>query len=708
MRMLKLIILISLCALFAGFAVGQGTRMLRRPTVSRDLVAFAYAGDIWTVSRNGGQARRLTATPGVENEPYFSPDGSKIAFTATVAGNTDIYVVSATGGDAKRLTFNPALDNTRGWSPDGARVLFSSVRTGAPLDAHFSLWTISVNGGMPEKIKLPRAFTGSFSPDGRRLAYEEFATTMFPSWIDASFWRHYRGGRTHPISVADLNDNSVVKLPWTNSNDSSPMWIGDTIYFISDRNFTSNMFSYNVGSKQLKQLTDHRDFDIMSASAAPDAVAYEQAGYIHLLDTTTGNSKQLNIRVTGDLPWARPQFKKVSSMIRSSQLSPSGVRAAFEARGDIFTVPTAKGDYRNLTNSSGVHDRDPVWSPDGSQLAWFSDPTGEYQLMIGDASGLSAPRAIPLPSTAYFANPRWSPSGEHIVTDDNHGNLWIIEIKTGNFVKVDTDTYSAPGRGFDASWSPDSKWITYSKNLKSRLSAIFVYSLTEKRPHQISDALADAISPTFDTSGKYLYFLASTDFGPRTGWLEMSSLDHPTRRSLYLAVLSSADPSPFLPETGDEPRKAAASEETAKPKPASGAVRIDVAGIRQRILPANLPAADYDNLRAGAAETIFFTEPVAGSGTLKLLRYQVKSGTATPFMEGISQFSISGDNKKLLYGARGGRWGVVGTETPAKVGDGPLNVAQLEMMVDPRAEWANIFRETWRIQREYFYDPKMQ
>jgi tricorn protease len=328
--------------------------------------------------------------------------------------------------------------------------------------------------------------------------------------------------------------------------------------------------------------------------------------------------------------------------------------------------------------------------------------------MNGDASGLSAPRAISLPSTAYFANPRWSPSGEYLLTDDNHGNLWTIDVKTGSTTKVDTDNYSAPGRGFDASWSPDSKWITYSKNLKSRLSGIFVYSLAEKKAYQISDALADAISPTFDTGGKYIYFLASTDFGPQTGWLEMSSLDQPTRRSLYVVVLSSEDPSPFLPETGDEPRKAAAGEEAAKPNPASGAVRIDIAGIGQRILPAKVPAADYDNLIAGAAETIFFTEPITGTGTQKLLRYQIKSGTATPFMEGISQYSVSADRKKLLYGARGGRWGVLGTEAPAKVGDGPLNLAQLEMKVDPRAEWANIFRETWRIQREYFYDPKMQ
>ncbi len=705
-----LILALLTSVVFFSVASAQGTRMLRHPTVSRDLVAFAYAGDLWVVSRNGGQARRLTATPGVETDPYFSPDGSKIAFTATVGGNTDVYVVPTSGGDPKRLTYSPVEDHVRGWTPDGQRILFSSVRGDAPLESHWRLWTISVNGGMPEPLQLSRAFTGSYSGDGQRLAYEEFSSTMFPPWQETSFWRHYRGGRTHPISIVNLTDNSITKLPWTTSNDSSPMWVGNSIYFVSDRNFTANLFSYDFGSKQVKQLTDHSDFDVMNASAGADAVVYEQAGYVHLFDTKTGNSKQLNIEVTGDLPWAQPQFKKVSSMIRSAAISPSGVRVAFEARGDIFTVPSAKGDYRNLTTSSGVHDRDPAWSPDGNQLAWLSDGSGEYKLMIGDATGLTPPRAIALPTSGYFSNPAWSPNGEQMVIEDNHSNLWTMDVNSGAFVKFDTDNAPAPGRSFDASWSPDSKWVTYSKNLNSRLSAIFIYSIAEKKTRQITDGLADAISPKFDAGGKYLYFLASTDFGPKTSWLDMSSIDHPTRRSVYLTVLSSDEPSPFLPAAGDEPpRPAPPTGDTPKPKPTpSDVVRIDFDGIGQRILAVGVPPADYSNLAAGPAETFFFEEAVPAIGALKLNKYQIKAGAAVPFMEGISQYSISADKKKLLYGVRGGRWGIVGTEAPAKVGDGPLNVAQLEMKVDPRAEWAAIFRETWRIQREYFYDPKMQ
>jgi tricorn protease len=717
MNIRQLFFALLLFAFIFGPATAQGTRLLRHPTVSRDSVAFEYAGDLWVVSRGGGQARRLTATPGVEIDPYFSPDGSQIAFTATVAGNTDVYVAPAAGGDPKRLTYHPGEDRVRGWTPDGRRVVFASGRASAPQQSYFRLWTIGLEGGLPEPLPMPRAFSGVYSPDGRRFAYEEISTAFIPEWYETSQWRHYRGGRTHPIQVMTLGDYSVEKLPWNNSNDTNPMWVGDTVYFLSDRNHTVNLFAYRVDTKKVTQLTHHDDFDIMNASAGPDAIVYEQAGYIHLVDAKAGQARRLNIEVTGDLAWARPQFKKVAGMIRSAELSPSGVRAAFEARGEIFTVPAEKGDYRNLTQSPGAHDRSPVWSPDGAQLAWLSDAGGEYQLMIGEPTGVTKPRAIPLPSTAFFSSPAWSPDGTQILLQDNHLNLWTLDVATGRAAKIDTDTYADPGRDFDATWSPDSRWIAYSKSLTSHLRAIFVYSPAEKKTYQLSDGLADAISPAFDAGGKYLYFLASTDYGPRTGWLEMSSVDRPVRRAIYLAVLSASDPSPLLPETGDEPhatpRDESRGEPAAAPKPDAAkavAVHIDFDGIGQRILAVNVPAGDYSSLAAGAAGTIFYMEPNtpgAAPASPRLQRYQLKERSAAPFLEGVRSYTLSADKKKLLYQAGGNRWGIVATDRPAKVGDGAINVAQLETQVDPRAEWAQIYRETWRIQREYFYDAKM-
>jgi tricorn protease len=689
-------------------ADAQGTRLLRHPAVSRDAVAFEYGGDLWVVGRSGGQARRLTATPDAETEPHFSPDGSLIAFSRISGGNADVYVVPTAGGDPKRLTWHPGLDRVRGWSPDGKRVVFASDRTSAPQVSYLRLWSVPADGGFEEPLPMPRAFSGTYSPDGRRVAYEEISTAFTPDWYETSMWRHYRGGRTHPIRIMSLADFSVEKLPWQNSNDHDPMWIGNTVYFLSDRNFTTNLYSYSLDTKQLKQLTHHEDFDVMTASAGPDAVVYEQAGYIHLVDTKTGQSRQLNIDVVGDFPWARAQFKRAGNMVRDAVLSPTGVRAAFEVRGDIVTVPTDKGDFRNLTNSPAAHDRSPGWSPDGTQLAWLSDASGEYQLMIGDQSGLAKPRAIPLPSAAFYSNLAWSPNGKLIALEDNHLNLWTVDVAAGKPTKIDTDTYATPGRDFDATWSSDSRWIAYSKSLDSHLRAIFIVSpgAADAKPHQVTDGLADAVSPAFDASGKYLYFLASTDYGSRTGWVEMSALDRPVRRSVYLAVLNASEPSPLLPEAGDEP----AGPASPRTRPDS-VMRVDLTGINQRTLSLDIPAADYVSLNAGPAGTVFYAEPITegpGRGGMRLQRYQLKERSATPFLEGIRSFTLSADRKKLLYSAAGGRWGVVATDKPAKVGDGPVNVAQVETWVDPHAEWGEIFREAWRTQRDFFYDAKMQ
>src|SRR5207248_1966376 len=508
--------------------------------------------------------------------------------------------------DPKRLTYHPGVDRARGWAPDGKRVVFASERTSAPQQSYFKLWSVSLEGGLPEELPMPRAFSGSFSPDGRRIAYEEISTAFIPGWYEASAWRHYRGGRTHPIWIMSLADYSVEKLPRANSNDSDPMWIGNTVYFVSDRNYTANLFAYHLDTKQTEQLTRHDDFDIQNASAGPDAIVYEQAGYVHLLDVKTGQSRQLAIDVKGDLPWARPQMKHVASMIRGAALSPTGVRAAFEARGDVFTVPAQQGDYRNLTRSTAVHDHSPVWSPDGAQLAWLSDASGEYQLMIGDQTGLAKPRAIQLPATAYYSSPSWSPDGKHLLLQDNHLTLWTLDVASGRATKIDSDTYFDPTRDIDAAWSPDSRWVAYSRNVASHLRAVFLYSLGEGKPHQITDAMSDAVSPAFDAGGKYLYFLASTDYGPRTGWLEMSSLDRPARRAIYLAVLPANEPSPLLPEAGDEPSGPPAVVALAsKPKAdtSASAVRVDLDGIGQRILALGIPAGDFSDLSAGAAGT---------------------------------------------------------------------------------------------------------
>ena len=318
----------ALLSLVASRLDAQGTRLLRHPTVSKDAIAFAYAGDLWVTSRNGGDTRRLTSTADVETHPYFSPDGSMIAFTATVGGNTNVYVVPTAGGDARRLTWRPGMDLVRGWTPDGKHVLFASDGISAPQAAFMRLFSVSLDGGLPEPLPLPRAWSGAYSPDGRSLAYEEVSKQIFPRWYETSEWRRYRGGRTHPISVIDLAAHTVQKLPWTDSNDHDPMWVGNTIYFISDRERVSNLYAYRTDTKVLRKLTNFTDFDVMNATAGADAVVFEQAGFIHLYDIASGQVRQLIVNVRGDMPWARAQVRSVASMIHASALSPTGVRAS--------------------------------------------------------------------------------------------------------------------------------------------------------------------------------------------------------------------------------------------------------------------------------------------------------------------------------------------------------------------------------------------
>ena len=718
-----------------------GTRLLRSPTVSRDNVAFAYGGDLWVVSRSGGNARRLTSTASVEEEPTFSPDGSMIAFSATVGGNMDVYVVPTAGGEPKRLTYHPGPDAVRGWTPDGKRVIFASGRTGAPT-AYTKLWSIGLDDGLPEPLPMPRAWTGAYSPDSRHIAYEEFSRELVPAWALAhmSGWRRYRGGKTHPIQVMNVADHSVIKLPWTNSNDSDPMWFGENVYFLSDRDGTVNLYSWKSGAKSVTQLTHYQDFDIQNASGGADAIVYEQAGYVHLFDVANGKDHQLVINAVGDFPWTRAQLETAG--IRSAAISPNGAMAAFEARGDIFVVPAARGETRNITQSSGVHNRNPSWSPDGTQLAWYSDASGEYQLMVGQASMLAKPRAITLPTSGYFTTRDWSPDGKFLLVDDNHLNLWTVDVATGHFTKIDTDLYDEIGRVDDAVWSPDSHWLAYSKSMNSRMRAVYVYSLAAGKAYQITDGLSNAVSPAFDAGGKYLYFLASTNFGLESSSLDMSSIDHPASYAIYMTVLAGNEPSPFLAEL-DTGTAGVAQAGRAAGGGGRGAeavqVRIDPDGIAPRTIALSIPAGAYRDLQAGPAGSFFYLAPAAasgrggrggGGGGTALMRYQIASRAAQPFLEGVTSYVVSADKRHVLYGQPGGGGGrgrgaaaqarfAIATTDRAGAGRGAaageaatpaseLDLSGVRKWIDPKAEWADIFRETWRIEREFFYDAKMQ
>jgi tricorn protease len=745
-RSLRVLALVIAAVLMVGTLSAQ-TRLLRQPTVSATQIAFAYANNIWVVDRAGGAARRLTSFQGQTLNPHFSPDGKAIAFTAEYGGNLDVYVVPAQGGEPRRLTWHPSPDLVEGWTPDGKAVLFASTRaTWAPSGAP-RFWTVPADGGVPEALPIPRAYQGKISPDGKRVAYR-----MNNSWDEER--RNYRGGQNRPIWIVDLASYDLESPPWTDSKDVDPAWVGNTVYFISDRDGVANVWSYDIGTKQLGEVTHFRDFDVKALDANAGAVVFEQAFQIHELDPKTGREHVVPITATGDFPWMMPRWEDVTSRMTSMALSPTGKRAVVEARGEIFTIPAENGDVRDLTNSPGSAERDPAWSPDGKWVSYFSDKSGEYQLVIEAQDGITPPRTVALEHPTHYYMPAWSPDSKKLVYTDTKLNVWVLDVATGKAKIVGSDPWMVPQRTLNPVWSPDSKWVAYSSRLRSLYHAIFVSNAETGETHQVTDGLADAVWPAWDASGKYLWFLASTDFGLRSQWLDMTSYDHEENFGLYLVVLKSGEPSPLLPQSDEDsgvvamPRggpgrgrfggAAGAAGDTAGGPPAGGraaptpvTVQIDFDGLPQRTLSVSgVPVRQYTQLAAGAAGTVFYRELAAGGGGRggfgggsTLHRYRLSDRRAATFATGVADYAVSADGRKLLYrsagggGAFGGRRGggagggpslflVDADRNPPQAGQGRLNVT-LTMHLDPVAEFKQIFDEGWRNQRDYLYVPNM-
>jgi tricorn protease len=692
------------------FAQVEKATLFQKPAVSKTHIAFVYAGDLWIVNREGGEAERLTTGVGTETDPYFSPDGSLIAFTGEYDGNVDVYVVPASGGIPKRLTYHPGTDSAIGWTPDGKQILFRSGRNS--YSGAGRLFTITPDGGFPTELPLVMAFAGSYSADAARLAY-------MPMPPAHAIWKRYRGGRTSPVWIANLSDSSIEKLPRDNSNDTNPMWIGNKVFFLSDRGGSITLYAYDTGTKKVTQAIENKGLDIKSASAGPGAIVYEQFGSLHLFDVNSGKERALKISLAGDLPGVRPRYEKAAARISNAGISPTGVRAVFQARGEILTVPAEKGDVRNLTNSSGVADRDPSWSPDGKWIACFSDESGEYALHLLPQSGQGEVRKINLGNPpSYFYSLTWSPDSKKIAFHDKRLNLWYLDVEKGTPVKVDTDMYDHPERSLDPAWAPDSKWISYTKRLRSQFHAVFVYSLDSAKSTQITDGLSDARYPVWDKNGKYLYFAASTDYGTSTGWLDMSSYNRLVSRSVYVVVLKKDLPSPLAPESDEEKvqeakpeeKKDAAAKPEEKPKPKDAVtVAIDFDNISQRILALPIPARAYASLNAGKTGILFLLEgqPLTGFPFqgFTLHKFELEKRKVDKVLDNVMAFDLSFNGEKMLYRLGPDRWFIAATATPFKPGEGQLKTDQMEVRIDPRAEWKQMYHEAWRIERDFLYDP---
>ena len=687
---------------------GPETLLLRQPTVSADHIAFIYAGDIWLAGRDGSMVRRLTAHKGIKSTPMFSPDGEWIAFTGNYDGNVSVYVISKEGGSPEKLTFHPGFDWVRGWTPDGAHILFASSRD-AVTARYNRLFTVPRSGGYPEPLPMPMAERGAYSPEGSAIAYTPIADPF-------RSWKRYRGGQTTPIWIFDLATTSYEEIPHENATDTFPCWLGDTIYFMSDRNHTMNLFSYHTGTRAVQQLTHHDDFDVRSVTAGDGVIAYEQGGRIHIFNPATGEAQAIQIRIQPDLPETRPHYKKAARFIANAGLSPTGTRAVFEARGDILTVPAKKGDIRNLTRTPAVHERDPAWSPDGKTIAYLSDAGGEYQLMLSDQKGLTEPKAISLGDPTFYYSPQWSPDSQKIAYTDKRLNLFYLNLAAQKPIRVDTDTYDHPQRSLAPVWSPDSQWLAYTKRLDTHIRAVFLYHLQTGQSHQVTDGLSDATSACFSRDGKHLFFAASSNYGLNTGWLDMSSLERPIVHTLYVAVLNKTDPSPLEPESDEEPDEAEAAEEAAKDegekadedekkKKEKKAVEviIDLDGLDQRILALPMPARYYRSLQAAEGK-LFYLEAKANGNSYLLQYFDLKERKSETFLETVQAYWLSADGKKLLYRGKNKTFAIVKTDEKPKPDDGLLALDKMEVRVDPKAEWAQMFTEVTRIQRDFFYD----
>ncbi|MEW6126451.1 MAG: PDZ domain-containing protein [Acidobacteriota bacterium] len=678
------ILLFFVCLLsLHGINATASPMPFQMPAVSDKFIAFCYANEIWVVDRNGGEARRLTSVQAAEKlAPVFSPDGSQIAFSMNVGGNLDVYVMPVAGGEPRRLTYHPKEDVAVGWTPDGKAILFRSRRLSD--DTH-QLYTISAAGGFEKALPLPIAWTGSYASDGAHLAYN-------PLSDPTRTWRNYRGGQTSAIWIAELATSRIEKLPRENSNDRNPLWIDNKIYFLSDRTFTTNLFVYDPQTRKTSQVTNFEKYDIKAAAAGAGAIVFVQDGAIQVYDLNSKQTRTVSIKIPAN-DWAeiKPRTIKAARWIRAFNLSNDGRQALFGGRGDILTVSADGKAFRNLTQTSNAAERAPVGSPDGKWIAYYSDESGEYQLHIRSTATDEIKKIAIEPQPSFYLEPVWSPDSRKLAFYDKRLNIWYVDIEKRQATRVDTayrfDNSPAPA------WSPDSRWLAYTKTQPNYLRGLFIYSLDKAKSYQVSNERFDADSPAFDKNGKYLYFTSSANAGPRKVF-GMSSFQfrNTVLRSIYAVVLDKDEPSPLMP----------VANPSENPENTPG---IDVEGITERVVRLPIPARDYAGILAGKAGTLFIFESGIQAPNV-IHKFDVTTRKFEKFIENAGGLVISDDGSRLMF-PRGGAYYIVSTEAQPKSDEGRLDLMNAEWQITPRDEWQQMYNESWRLMRDYFYDANL-
>lgn len=690
-----------LCSLLLGTSLhAQGTRLLRQPTISTDHVAFTYGGDLWVADRTGGEARRLTSTPAVESNPQFSPDGQHLAFTSNRSGTQAVYVVPTEGGTPIRLTWYPAGTQTVGWTPDGSRILYATSRGTAPSGFN-RLWTVSAEGGPSELLPAPWGFRGSFAPDGNRMIVDRMTR-----W--ESEFQDYRGGQNTPLILMNLETLDETWLPNERTTDTHPIWLGDMIYFLSDRNGPVNIWSYDPASGNLAQVTRFREPDVKWLTAGAGMLAFERDGYLHTFDPASNDSERLNITVRGDFPWAEAKWEFVGNRVSNIALSPTGQRAVMEARGEIFTIPVEKGSARNITRSSGAADRAPTWSPDGSKIAWFSDDGDGYVLMLADQDGMDNPESISIGQSKMAWSPTWSPDGKWFAFVDDDVRIQVLNIESKRIVTADAGGTNMERGRTGLTWSPDSKWLAYAKTAANNFRRVMAWHIEDREPIALTDPLADAFAPSWDRDGRHLYFLASTNVALGSGWANTSAMKASPNQAAYVMILRDGDPSPFPPESDEEPVEEESdddedteesddeSDDAAEEEDDEG-VRIDLDNLDRRTIALPMPTGNYFQTFAGPEGSVF----IRSGPTLH--KFTLAKRESEAFLQGVRNVALSNDGKKMLA-RTGTTWRIVGTAAKPSPDGGKLDI-ELRMWLDRAEEWTQIFEEAWHYERDFFYDP---
>ncbi len=707
MKFFLTIILVAVSVLNATAQINA--KLMRYADVSDTKIAFVFGGDIWIVPKEGGLAVQLTRSPGEESWPKFSPDGQSIAFTASYNGNQDVYVMPTSGGIPTRVTYQSFADRMIAWHPDGKRLMFASSGENGGRRLLNQFFMVNKEGGFPEKLPLPYGELASFSPDGNQLAFITKITESYP-------FKRIRSGYNSDVYIYDMTSQKVENITNRIAIDGKPTWSGNTVYFLSDDNeqMRLNVWAYDTQTRQIQQLTDFKEFDVSYLSSSTEDLIFEMGGDLYLMDLASQTHKKIDVHVVSDLSVEMPQQKDVSKSISNMTLSPDGKRVILESRGELFNVPSKEGYTINLTQSSGAFDHSPAWSPDGKQLAYWSDQSGEYELWLREIQGNKEPKKLTSRGSGFGYTLYWSPDSKKIAFIDEKNDIQIIDAASGQITKAGNTywTLSHPGRpGFPINWSPDSKWLTFVQGLENANSAVFIFDVAANKLHQATSGFYSDASPIFSKDGKYLFFQTDRNMESVYSALDDGTWVYPNATEIAAVSLTKSGAS-ILPPKNDS---TAISEEK-KPedkksdeKKAEGLqVKIDFDGLEARMVVLPVKAGNIGKMAAVEDKLIYLRYPRSGSGenTSALVYYDIKDRKEKTIMEKVNSFDVSADGKSLLVRS-GNQLGVIAANENQKI-EKPVPTGEMSMQWSAREEWNQIFNDTWRRYRDFFYDPEMQ